>query len=242
MDFLRHNLKSEEHTGQSGQDKNLFDKIGGKFLSQIQPSQVSPKPESLLGTSGDSLDYTSIPPPPTPMREDVNFIGKLSSVVGGDYCDVSVLVPPPTTKVEGLWEKFGNTLRHPSTPKSAPEPPKPEGLFGKIGEALGVKKPVHGPPKGEGLLEKINDGIEGKHEELAKPRILVGKIDQALGGGAVLEKNEGLAIDLFQERVLRQRLQDNESALEQLKDKGIADGIKHGFKYATGFDLPGTKH
>lgn len=52
----------------------------------------------------------------------------------------------------------------------------------------------------------------------------------------------GIAIDFFQEHVLRQGPQDNETALEQLKDKKIADSIKHGFKRTTGFDLPGTKH
>jgi hypothetical protein len=49
------------------------------------------------------------------------------------------------------------------------------------------------------------------------------------------------AIDFFQEHVLRQGPQNNETALEQLKDKKIADSIKHTFKNVTGFDLPGTK-
>lgn len=49
-----------------------------------------------------------------------------------------------------------------------------------------------------------------------------------------------IAIDLFQEHVLKQGPQHNESAVEQLKDKHIADAIKHQFKSATGKDFPGT--
>lgn len=48
------------------------------------------------------------------------------------------------------------------------------------------------------------------------------------------------AIDLFQEHVLKQGPQHNESAVEQLKDKHIADALKHQFKSATGKDFPGT--
>jgi hypothetical protein len=36
-----------------------------------------------------------------------------------------------------------------------------------------------------------------------------------------------LAIDLFQEHVLKQGDQSNESVIEQAKDKQIADAIRH---------------
>ena len=38
-----------------------------------------------------------------------------------------------------------------------------------------------------------------------------------------------IAIDLFQEHILREGPQDNESALEQAKDKQIADAIRKTF-------------
>lgn len=52
------------------------------------------------------------------------------------------------------------------------------------------------------------------------------KINSALGGGKASEKNEDAldkAVDTFQERVMGQGPQDNESALEQAKDEQISD-------------------
>lgn len=46
-----------------------------------------------------------------------------------------------------------------------------------------------------------------------------------------------LAIDFYQEHVLKQGKQDDESAVEQLKDKQIASVIRHGFESVTGKDL-----
>lgn len=43
MDFLKHNLKPEEHPAQAGQDKGLFDKLGDPLQSQTQPAPA-PQP------------------------------------------------------------------------------------------------------------------------------------------------------------------------------------------------------
>ncbi|TVY87207.1 hypothetical protein LAWI1_G005225, partial [Lachnellula willkommii] len=55
------------------------------------------------------------------------------------------------------------------------------------------------------------------------------------------EKNEDTldkAIDLFQEKVLGQGPQDNESALEQAKDEQISDFIRGQYKNKTGGEFP----
>ncbi|KAN0065376.1 hypothetical protein ACQY0O_001212 [Thecaphora frezii] len=70
---------------------------------------------------------------------------------------------------------------------------------------------------------------------------LGGLLNNALGGGAQGEQNEdGLdkAVDMFQERVLGQGDQSNESAIEQQKDEMISDGIRDQYKKFTGKDFP----
>lgn len=51
-----------------------------------------------------------------------------------------------------------------------------------------------------------------------------------------LTRNKG--IDMFQEKVLGQGPQDNESAVEQAKDEQISDFIRGKYKDTTGNDIP----
>lgn len=46
------------------------------------------------------------------------------------------------------------------------------------------------------------------------------------------------AVDFFQEKVLGQGPQDNESAIEQAKDEQISDFIRGKYKDATGSEVP----
>ncbi|KAG9237512.1 hypothetical protein BJ875DRAFT_481259 [Amylocarpus encephaloides] len=67
------------------------------------------------------------------------------------------------------------------------------------------------------------------------------KINEAAGGGKESEKNEDYldkGIDAFQQHVLGQGPQDNESAVEQAKDEQISDFIRGKFKDSTGKDIP----
>jgi len=45
---------------------------------------------------------------------------------------------------------------------------------------------------------------------------------------------------MFQEKVLKSGPQDNENAIEQAKDKKIADTIREQYKKQTGNDFPGS--
>ncbi|KAL0567401.1 hypothetical protein V5O48_014593 [Marasmius crinis-equi] len=70
---------------------------------------------------------------------------------------------------------------------------------------------------------------------------LMGKLNNAMGGGASGEKKEdGLdkGVDWVQENVFKQGPQNNESAAEQMKDEAISDGIRDQYKNATGKDFP----
>ncbi|KAK0203222.1 hypothetical protein DFS33DRAFT_970486 [Desarmillaria ectypa] len=70
---------------------------------------------------------------------------------------------------------------------------------------------------------------------------LMGKLNNALGGGEAGEKKEDLldkGVDFVQEHFLGQGKQTNESALEQAKDEQISDAIRSGYKSMTGKDFP----
>jgi hypothetical protein len=142
---------------------------------------------------------------------------------------------------------------------SAPEPKKEEGLLGKISSAIGGKHEE--PAKPQSLGDKINHalggGSAGEHKEggvtyaaFIIPSLILNGLPfiDALDKGMFDTSWWGVcnaypsttAIDFVQEHVLKQGPQNNESAVEQLKDKTIADSIKHQFKSATGKDFPGT--
>jgi len=64
------------------------------------------------------------------------------------------------------------------------------------------------------------------------------------GGGQAGELSEDKldkAVDLFQQHILKQGDQSDESAIEQLKDEQIANAIKRSFKGATGSELSESK-
>ncbi|PVG02109.1 hypothetical protein CPB86DRAFT_682744, partial [Serendipita vermifera] len=70
---------------------------------------------------------------------------------------------------------------------------------------------------------------------------LMGMVNNAFGGGQHGEAKEDKldkAVDMFQEHVLKAGPQNNESAIEQAKDKQIADAIRGGYKQFTGKDIP----
>ncbi|KAK5998871.1 hypothetical protein PT974_01255 [Cladobotryum mycophilum] len=65
----------------------------------------------------------------------------------------------------------------------------------------------------------------------------MGMINSAAGGGAQGEKNEDAldkAVDMFQEKILGQGDQSNETAAEQAKDEAISDFIRDKYKETTG--------
>ncbi|KAF4583085.1 hypothetical protein GQ602_006229 [Ophiocordyceps camponoti-floridani] len=67
------------------------------------------------------------------------------------------------------------------------------------------------------------------------------KVNNMAGGGQRGEENEDAldkAVDMFQEKVLGQGDQSNESAAEQAKDEAISDYIRDKYKSTTGSDFP----
>ncbi|KAL2164770.1 hypothetical protein VTH06DRAFT_65 [Thermothelomyces fergusii] len=67
------------------------------------------------------------------------------------------------------------------------------------------------------------------------------KLHGMAGGGAEGEKREDAldkGVDWVQENILKQGPQDNESAIEQAKDRMIAQQIRGQYRKATGKDFP----
>ncbi|KAG8685277.1 hypothetical protein FRC09_014853 [Ceratobasidium sp. 395] len=90
--------------------------------------------------------------------------------------------------------------------------------------------------------DKANHFFGTPKEEVKEEGLsLSGKLNELAGGGKKSEANEDKLdklVDLYQEHVLKQGPQNNESALEQAKDEQISDMIRSGFKMATGKDVP----
>ncbi|KAF2454981.1 hypothetical protein BDY21DRAFT_373834 [Lineolata rhizophorae] len=96
---------------------------------------------------------------------------------------------------------------------------------------------------GGGDKESSSSSSEQKKEESSGGFLggIGDKINSAAGGGKESEKNEDMldkGIDMFQEKVLGQGQQSNESAIEQAKDEKISDFIRDQYKSATGKDFP----
>ncbi|KAG6840597.1 hypothetical protein C0991_005687 [Blastosporella zonata] len=203
---------------------------------------------ALLKNLGDALNnhHASTPSPAPVEPGNGHILNKVSDALGGGHHSQSTTPSASTQpKEEHLLGKLSSALsgsHSTSTPVSAPK--KEEHVLNKISSALGKSTPPPAPaPKHDGLLGKL-EGVIGhvtKDEQPAKPETFGDKINNVLGGGSKGEaKEDGLdkAIDFVQEHVLKEGQQKNETVIEQLKDKQIADAIRRGVKSVTGKDIP----
>jgi len=122
---------------------------------------------------------------------------------------------------------------------------KESGLKDKIKELWGQQDEKE-VTREEGLMGKVRDALQGDEAKEKKKREnqrgwFSEKMNEMAGGGKKAELDEdGLdkAIDFFQHHMLKKGDQDDESAIEQMKDEQIAAGIKLAYKNATGHDFP----
>ncbi|KAF9528257.1 hypothetical protein CPB83DRAFT_814184 [Crepidotus variabilis] len=221
----------------------------------VSPPTHTPKKEGLFGKldefssaiSGHKTPTPSqTPPPPTVAHPQVenhssrssdNVFDKLSDAITGKKTPPppTVAQPPPNQHhSSSVFSHLEEAITGKKTPPPAPPAaPHHESVFDKFSEAITGKKTPPPPPKEENLFDKVGNQIFGigkpaAHEQ--KPQGFGDKLNAALGGGAKGEMEEGKldkAIDLFQEHVLKAGPQSNESALEQAKDKQIADAIRN---------------
>jgi hypothetical protein len=231
--------------------ESLFDKIHGTFSPK--PATQSPPPpppkEPTLGErihnvfSSSDTDTSKVAEhqsPPLPPHKE-SLVDKVTDTFGGGQYGTTTAHGDTKAAVAGqesIGDKISSLLGvyHDTPP---PAPPKEEGLMDKIG---GVFKGDHHapPPDNQHDLSAKFDKLMGRDEEPPKPQTLGDKISGVFGGGAKGEKKEDpldKAVDMFQEHVLKQGDQKNESALEQFKDEQITDGIRRTYKNVTGHEF-----
>ncbi|KAF9557764.1 hypothetical protein CPC08DRAFT_710175, partial [Agrocybe pediades] len=217
-----HTSQSTASSGTHSTASSLFNKIGDALNNNDRhssqgsipvppPTQTPHKEENLFSKLGDALSGKQTPPPPT-------------------------VATPAQHKEDNLLSKLGDALSGRKTPPPAPvaAPRKEENIFHKIGDAISGNQTPAQPaptPQKQGFVGQLASVVTGKPQQKppAKPAGLMDKINSTFGGGSKAEAGEDRldkAIDMFQEHVLKQGPQDNESALEQAKDKQIADAIR----------------
>jgi len=89
--------------------------------------------------------------------------------------------------------------------------------------------------------DKKNTGASSSSEQKQRGGGLMDKMNNFAGGGQKGEKNEDAldkGVDMFQEKVLGQGPQNNESAAEQAKDEAVSDFIRDKYKGTTGSEFP----
>jgi len=152
----------------------------------------------------------------------------------------------------GLMDKISSVFTH--TPQNAsetyrddgPPPPPKDSYIPKLTDTFqaGQRGTTTAAPRDEEGWAHTHGALASRsqnQEEAPHSEGIMGKINGMLGGGTKGEAKEDhldKAIDAFQEHVLKQGPQHNESAMEQAKDGQIADAIRTGFKSMTGRDFP----
>ncbi|KAG6846954.1 hypothetical protein H0H93_010897 [Arthromyces matolae] len=188
-----------------------------------------------------------VEPVAKPTHGTQHFVDKVSNALNEEKPHITGVNESSRVhdKISTLLGHSQPPLSHSPAPASSHEGSLKEHLLGKLSNVLGhsTAPPPPPAPKHDGILGKI-EGVVGnvtKDKTPAKPQTLSDKINGVFGGGSKGEQDEDLldkAIDFVQEHVLREGQQKSESAIEQLKDKQIANAIRHQFKSVTGKELP----
>jgi len=225
--------------------ESLFDQIGGAIGSRLgehkapavpvaaAPSVAAPHKEDLLSKLGGALAGKQTPPPPsvaaTPAPHKEDLFSKLGDALTGRQTPPQSVAVPATHRDENILSKLTDALSGKQDPPPRPPAPAKHDLVHKLTEVV-TGKPATPPPSAKhGLVQQLTEVVTGHKQEQPRPHGLVDKLNNALGGGAKGEAEEGKldkAIDLFQEHILKEGPQNHESALEQAKDKHIADVIR----------------
>jgi len=151
-------------------------------------------------------------------------------------------------KMLGLRGKILDVLDGPDARPAGSKPAAEHGLKDRVSDLWGS----HATQKAEeqeDVGDKILDVLAGNHgkkqkEKEAQKSWFASKVREMAGGGQAGELDEDKldkAVDLFQQRILKEGDQSDESAIEQLKDEQIANAIRHSFKSVTGHELPKGK-
>jgi len=148
----------------------------------------------------------------------------------------------------GFRGKILDVLDGPDPRLAGSKPASEYGLKDRVTELWGGQAKKDAKQQ-EDVGDKILDVLAGgkgteKKEKEAQKNWFAGKVNEMAGGGEAGELNEDKldkAVDLFQQYILKQGAQNDESAIEQLKDEQIANAIRVAVKSTTGHELPKDK-
>jgi hypothetical protein len=192
------------------------------------------------------------------IKEERGFGGKVQDFLDhgesrkkkeeAEFARIEAQAKDERDKQSGFRGKILDVLDGPDSQPAGSKPASEYGLKDQVKEFWG------GPAKQnaerqEDVGDKILDVLAGgkgkqQKEKEAQKSWFAHKVNEMAGGGQAGELKEDKldkAVDLFQQHILKQGEQSNESAIEQLKDEQIANAIRMSVKSATGKDLPKGK-
>jgi len=151
-------------------------------------------------------------------------------------------------KRAGVRGKIFDVLDGPDARPAGTKPAAEYGLKDRVGELWGSQGKQNAERQ-EDVGDKVLDVLAGdkgkkQKEKQAQKNWFASKVNEMAGGGQAGELEEDKldkAVDLFQQHILGQGSQSDESAIEQLKDEQIAHAIRMSFNSVTGSELPKAK-
>ncbi|KAF9788101.1 hypothetical protein BJ322DRAFT_1047018 [Thelephora terrestris] len=192
------------------------------------------------------------------VKEERGLTGKMQDLVDhgesrkrqeeAEYARIDAEARQERSKQLGLRGKILDVLDGSDPRHAGSKPASENGLKDRVSELWGSGAKQNAERK-EDIGDKILDVLAGdkgkkQKEKEAQKNWFANKINEMGGGGQAGELKEDKldkAIDLFQQHILKQGDQSNESAIEQLKDEQIANAIRQSFKSVTGHTLPKGK-
>jgi len=192
------------------------------------------------------------------IKEERGFTGKMQDLLDhgesrkkqeeAEFARIDANAKDERDKQAGFRGKILDVLDGPDPRLAGSKPASEYGLKDRVSELWGSGAKQNAERQ-EDVGDKILDvlaGDKGKKQKQkeAQKDWFASKVNEMAGGGQAGELKEDKldkAIDLFQQHILKQGDQSNESAIEQLKDEQIANAIRKSFQSATGNELPKGK-
>jgi len=190
--------------------------------------------------------------------EERGFTGKMQDLLDhgearkkqeeAEFARIDAEAKDERDKEMGFRGKILDVLDGPDAQVAGSKPASEYGLKDRVRELWGGEAKQNAEQQ-EDVGDKVLDVLAGgkgkkQKEKEAQKNWFSNKVNEMAGGGQAGELNEGKldkAVDLFQQHILKQGDQSDESAIEQLKDDQIANAIRMSFKSVTGKELPKDK-
>jgi len=192
------------------------------------------------------------------IKEERGFTGKVQDLLDhgesrkkeeqAEFARIEAVAKAERDKQLGIRGKILDIFDGPDHRLSGSKPASEDGLKQRVGELWGSGAKQNAGRQedvGDKILDVLAGGKGNEHKQKqAQKNWFASKVNEMAGGGQAGELKEDKldkAIDLFQQHILKQGDQSNESAIEQLKDEQIAHAIRTSFKSVTGHELPKGK-